>query len=759
MKTSNVLRNLLLLLALLAFPAITTAQSPELFSYQAVVRDAGNDPMVNTPVTVVFTIHANTTGGTIVYEETHNTTTNAHGIITLRIGDGTTSDDLGAISWSDGIFFLNTNVNGNDMGTTQMVTVPYALYSDEAGNVFSGVYDDLTGKPDVTNWNTAYGWGDHAGAGYLTGESDPVFFHSDAYPITTSGISRWDLAYGWGDHGSVGYDEDETNELQSLDLTGNTLELSKSLPTVDLSPYLDNPWGYYADSIYFDVGNVGIGTTTPRSPLTVAGKLDNGQPIFEVINTNGDAVFSIYNDGSVDIRIMEDLFTKGPKGGFSIGGFNANKGLVRPYAKISPDSSMFFFNEDDTKGPKGGFSIGGFNSLKGESEKYLEVRGAMTGDVGNNTFIGLNAGGDLGYNSNSNIAIGTEAGSNLLASAEYNIFIGDSAGHTNSFGFENIYIGHASGKNCWAGYNNVYLGYNTGSEGHGQYNVFIGNEAGRANDDGYANVFVGDKAGKNDFEGYRNTFIGSQTGQNIVDGNENTFVGTSAGFLAEDGSGNTFIGYSSGTYNLTGSNNVFVGNMSGYNTEGSNNIFIGNGIGVSIPTSDYQLIIDTYVRPDPKLAFINGIMNGTTKTLRLNANTGIKTEPEAGYDLTVAGSISCLSLLETSDARLKTNIQTITNPLAKVLNLRGVTFNWNKEGISKDKTSIGFLAQEAIEVIPELVSKGSEFYSISYAPITALLVEAVKELKSENDKLKAEINKIDQLQKQIDELKLLIGKK
>ncbi|MDD4342108.1 MAG: hypothetical protein PHO14_07720, partial [Kiritimatiellae bacterium] len=57
----------------------------------------------------------------------------------------------------------------------------------------------------IANWNTAFGWGDHALAGYLTTETDPVFTASDAFSITASAISQWDEAYSWGDHSSEGY--------------------------------------------------------------------------------------------------------------------------------------------------------------------------------------------------------------------------------------------------------------------------------------------------------------------------------------------------------------------------------------------------------------------------------------------------------------------------------------------------------------------------------------------------------------------------
>ena len=59
-----------------------------------------------------------------------------------------------------------------------------------------------------TNWNTAYGWGDHSQAGYLTsitGETDPVFVASAAYNITSAKIVDWDAAVAWGDHANGGY--------------------------------------------------------------------------------------------------------------------------------------------------------------------------------------------------------------------------------------------------------------------------------------------------------------------------------------------------------------------------------------------------------------------------------------------------------------------------------------------------------------------------------------------------------------------------
>ena len=69
--------------------------------------------------------------------------------------------------------------------------------------------------PDLSDYDTAFGWGDHAQAGYLTTETDPVFAASPAANVTLSKINQWDTAYGWGNHANGGYlvatAQDKTN--------------------------------------------------------------------------------------------------------------------------------------------------------------------------------------------------------------------------------------------------------------------------------------------------------------------------------------------------------------------------------------------------------------------------------------------------------------------------------------------------------------------------------------------------------------------
>ncbi|MDM8562053.1 tail fiber domain-containing protein [Candidatus Marithioploca araucensis] len=107
-----------------------------------------------------------------------------------------------------------------------------------------------------------------------------------------------------------------------------------------------------------------------------------------------------------------------------------------------------------------------------------------------------------------------------------------------------------------------------------------------------------------------------------------------------------------------------------------------------------------------------------------SGNVGIGTK-NPQYKLHVAGKIKG-ELVSPSDQRHKQNIQTLDGSLAKLAQLRGVRFNWKED---TEEKQIGLVAQEVEKVFPELVSTDSEGYkSIAYGKLTAVLIEAVKEL-------------------------------
>ena len=101
--------------------------------------------------------------------------------------------------------------------------------------------------------------------------------------------------------------------------------------------------------------------------------------------------------------------------------------------------------------------------------------------------------------------------------------------------------------------------------------------------------------------------------------------------------------------------------------------------------------------------------------------------------MTVTGSIVASGdITAYSDKRLKTNISPIENALDKILKLNGVNFT----RLSDDQNSIGLIAQEVQDIIPEVVvENGDGYLSIAYANTVAILIEAIKELNSKIEKL------------------------
>lgn len=126
----------------------TLAQVPQGFNYQAVIRNSSGELITEQDVSVRISILQGSTTGSPVYTETHSVQTNTFGLINLVIGQGESSDDFSTVDWSNNPYYLKIelDVNGSTdyvyFGTSQLLSVPYAMYAEETGNV-----DDADANP------------------------------------------------------------------------------------------------------------------------------------------------------------------------------------------------------------------------------------------------------------------------------------------------------------------------------------------------------------------------------------------------------------------------------------------------------------------------------------------------------------------------------------------------------------------------------------------------------------------------------------
>ncbi len=253
------------------------AQTPQTFNYQAVLRDASGGILANQQVEISVAILQGSASGTEVFSETHSVTTNNFGLANLQIGSVNTTG-MQNIDWSSGSYFIQISVDGVIMGTSQLLSVPYALHAKTVENdkvedadadpgnelqVLSisndTIYLSNGGKvklpaetdPAFTNWDkssgisitesqisdlnhftgddisgneTAFdGWDKDVSDDFTTtDETDPVFSSSLAAAITAADTAQW------------AKDNDPQNELQRLDLENQLLSISNG-NTIDLS--------------------------------------------------------------------------------------------------------------------------------------------------------------------------------------------------------------------------------------------------------------------------------------------------------------------------------------------------------------------------------------------------------------------------------------------------------------------------------------------------------------------------------------------
>ena len=156
-------KNILWAVFCLVLSAMSFAQVPQMMSYQAVVRGSDNNLVANQQISMRVSILQGSAEGDVVYTETHSATTNANGLVSIEIGNGTSNDEFSTINWANGPYFVKTetDVNGGEnfeiVGVSRLLSVPYAMYAQSAGNMpdVSGFLSEET-DPQFNAWDKDY---------------------------------------------------------------------------------------------------------------------------------------------------------------------------------------------------------------------------------------------------------------------------------------------------------------------------------------------------------------------------------------------------------------------------------------------------------------------------------------------------------------------------------------------------------------------------------------------------------------------------
>ncbi len=275
----------LLTLGFLLLFAITKAQSPQSIPYQAIARDSFNLPIANKAMKARISIRDGSSGGSVVYQETDTFTTSPLGLFTLAIGQGTVvSGTFSAINWGTNSKFLQVEVDPNggtsyvDMGATQLLSVPFSLYSQKSGDISSTT---------IPSGQIPYGNGTGLG-------SSPNFFRDP-----TSGNIHFQAIRG--DH-YYKMNLGDSNELNLISTTLNLPAASFSYGDTDGSHVMHMGVGQFPALSQSQFGFILLGDQNGNQASTDY-MTDEGYPV--IYQTVGSSMFGSGRESSLIMRQNE----------------------------------------------------------------------------------------------------------------------------------------------------------------------------------------------------------------------------------------------------------------------------------------------------------------------------------------------------------------------------------------------------------------------------------------------------------------------
>lgn len=657
-----------------------------------------------------------------------------------------------------------------------------ASFVDENGDILDTPVVIPAGVSGITatqisNWDTAYSWGDHSTQGYLTSftETDPVFAASDASGISSSDISNWDTAYGWGDHSTEGY-------LTSFSETDPVFASSAafSIGAGDVSNWnTAYGWGNHASAGYY-VNAIGSNLSTNR--ITWANNEDtavtaDGHMAFDLNDTAAGATLGTY--GSTD-----------PSGWYFYSGGNVGRFWTDEHftgTHVSNWQTAYGWGDHS--------SAGYLTSHQDISGKLNTSGGTLTGN------LTVNARLDIGNGTGGDHEIRIYKGDNDVSDhiQFYNgtTRVGEIGCQDNTW----LRINQVTAKNIYTpryirADNGFYVdGTTKGINGSGN---FIGGTITGASD---ANVSNWDTAYS----------WGNHASAGYVTANSTVIVDKSAGgdwrfkssgqIQSSSGSADALEVYADNTndafmtFHISGDHATNLGLDGGTNRLGYGGWSTGNNFYKFYSTQDFPDVARGITGQYGSFEIDGGATggwegysiggravfmhdNGTVSGLYNDVNNHwiLKGTHNGRTDLMYAGSTKGYTyssgwrvtgnLLATSDVyayysdrRLKDVVGAIERPLESIGAIETFYYTHNDKarelGYEGSERQVGVSAQSVKAVLPEVIGRapidddgeggsvtGEDYMTVKYERIVPLLIEGIKELTAELESVKTELREL-----------------
>ena len=529
--TSHLKTKAILFLALLALSFSGFAQTPNLLNYQGVARNTVGNPLPNQTMKLRLSIHNLLPSGAVVYSEIRSITTNLGGLFSVQIGSAgaaSSSGTIAGVNWTVGDKFLQVeldpaaNNNYLDIGTVQLVSVPYAFAAGSAATV-------------KTNANLT---------GVVTSVGNQTSIANGA--ITTDMIASINKS-------KVG-----------LDLVNNTSDASK--PISDLTLAALNLKANAADvntSLALKANAADVNTSlalkADASDVNSSLALKADAASLATVATSGS-----YND-LTNQPTVPAAYSLPNASASELGGIKVGTGLTITNGVLSASASGVPYT-----GATQAVDLGTYD---------LKVNGMTVGR-------GLNSSTDNNVGIGKDVLTSVTGGSYLTAVGHESLYsnttgynntaIGSAALKANTGGLANTAIGSNSLSNNTTANFNTAVGNHALKNNTGGNNTAVGSGALEFNTTGQQNSAFGLNALKSNTIGSNNTATGVNALESNINGNENTANGANALQSNTEGRENSAFGFSALKSNTTGKYNTATGfNALSKNTTGEQNTATG----------------------------------------------------------------------------------------------------------------------------------------------------------------------------------------